>query len=188
MRKVRQLKHLRISWYFVCRYIEHMKHTETSFNVEMRSVSSSCWEKNKTKQNKTKKQVFLKCPLRLRCVYIWIKKIWIYLMTILFQSIKIPFDYRSLCITMSRTLLKSQQSSRKRKIFSKVLLLLLSLCELFILPKIPCKIVLKVKMLKKCEIKLTLPLNKYWNYDIILGAEKIIKKVPTKGKDTLSYS
>ena len=39
------------------------------------------------------------------------------------------------------TVLKNQQNSCKRKIFAKVLQLLLSLYNLFILPKIPCKIV-----------------------------------------------
>ena len=42
------------------------------------------------------------------------------------------------------TLLENQGSSCKRKIFAKGLQLLLSLYNLFILPKIPCRIVLKI--------------------------------------------
>ena len=57
------------------------------------------------------------------------------------------------------TLLKNQRSSCKRKIFARVLQLLFSLYELFILPKIPFKIVLKIVEMPLNVEYPTLPLN-----------------------------
>ena len=70
-----------------------------------------------------------------------------------------------------------------QEIFAKVLQLLFSLCKLFILLKIPFKIILKiVKMPQNVEYP-TFPLDKnvkFWQH---FWAENILK-VPIKGKGT----
>ena len=67
------------------------------------------------------------------------------------------------------TLLKNQQSFCKRKIFAKVLQLLFSLYELFILPKIPFEIVLKIVEMPLNVEYPTLPVNKNVKFDSISG-------------------
>ena len=85
------------------------------------------------------------------------------------------------------TLLKNQRSSCKGKILAEVLQLLFSLYKLFILPKIPFKIILKIVEMPQNVEHLALPLNENAKFRQHFQAENILK-VPIKGKHFYNLS